>query len=190
MTSHATFLYTRCNVEELIKINIAPCIRVLLFHVSKITHIYFFYVGMDISIFFSSHSSSLIGLPFPPSFFWSVAFVHVTCATTNVYRDVRSDLVYPEVCSNFVTDHAVENFPRWTSWRTAVFWLCLPSLQKKRARFYCSNIDEMKKIITVVLPSILTAIAPIFWILVSTQPVKKPKLHNANVDNIINFLIF
>ena len=38
-------------------INIAPRIRLLLLHVSKITRIYF-----------SSHGSSQIGLPFPPSF--------------------------------------------------------------------------------------------------------------------------
>ena len=40
---------------------------------------------------FSSHGSSLIGLPFPPSF--------VCCFRSG---EVRSDLVYSDVCSNAV----------------------------------------------------------------------------------------
>ena len=43
-------------------------------------------------IYFSSHGSSLIGLPFPPSF---VIYCFCSC-------DVRSDLVYIDVCSDLV----------------------------------------------------------------------------------------
>ena len=43
-------------------------------------------------IYFSSHGSSLIGFPFPPSF-----VVHCFCSC-----DVRSDLVYIDVCSDLV----------------------------------------------------------------------------------------
>ena len=43
-------------------------------------------------IYFSSHGSSLIGLPFPPSF---VVYCFCSC-------DLRSDLVYIDVCSNLV----------------------------------------------------------------------------------------
>ena len=70
--------------QELIAISIAPRIRLLLLYESKITHtyIYLFFVGIDNVYFFSSHSSSLIGLPFPPSSCLSVVFVHVTCAVT------------------------------------------------------------------------------------------------------------
>ena len=43
-------------------------------------------------IFLSSHGSSLIGLPFPPSF---VVYCFCSC-------DVRSDLVYIDMCSDLV----------------------------------------------------------------------------------------
>ena len=43
-------------------------------------------------IYFSFHGSSLIGLPFPPSF---VIFCFCLCG-------VRSDLVYIDVCSDLV----------------------------------------------------------------------------------------
>ena len=89
-------------------------------------------------IYFSSHGSLLIGLPFPPSF---VVYYFCSC-------DVRSDLVYIDVCSILlptirsdifgsllllivVTDGRVlvichNLFHRWTSWRTDVILiLCL-----------------------------------------------------------------
>ena len=66
---------------EFTAIDIAPRICLLLLHVSKITHIHF-----------SSHGSSLIGLPFPPSF---VVYCFCSC-------DVRSDLVYINVCCDLV----------------------------------------------------------------------------------------
>ena len=74
--------------------NIAPRIRILLLHVSKNrAHLlYFFYLGCIMIIYFSSHGSSLIGLPFPPSF---VVYCFCSC-------DVRNDLVYTDVCSNLV----------------------------------------------------------------------------------------
>ena len=43
-------------------------------------------------IYFSSHGSSIIGLPFSPSF---VVYCFCLC-------DVRSDLVYIDVCCNLV----------------------------------------------------------------------------------------
>ena len=57
------------------------CICVLLLYVSKITHTYFyFFIRARQCLFLSSHGSSLIGLPFPPSCYLSVVFVLVTCA--------------------------------------------------------------------------------------------------------------
>ena len=60
---------------------------------SKMTHIYFsFLLKLDIVYFFSSHGSSLTGLPFPPSL---PCLLFCSC-------DVRSDLVYIDVCSELV----------------------------------------------------------------------------------------
>ena len=49
-------------------------------------------------IYFSSHGSSLIGLPFPPSF---VVYCFCSCEVRSnlVYIDVCSDLVFGDVCS-------------------------------------------------------------------------------------------
>ena len=63
--------------------DIATRMRLLLLLLgSKITHIYFsFFIRARYAcLFLSSHGSSLIGLPFPPSCCLSVVFVHVTCA--------------------------------------------------------------------------------------------------------------
>ena len=60
---------------------------------------------------------------------------------------------------------------RWTSWRSVVFFV-LQLLHGQCAGFYCLNIDAIKKVstrITVVLPSILTAVAPSFGVSVSTK---------------------
>ena len=58
--------------------------------VSKITHIYFsFLLGLDMFMFLSSHSSSLVGLPFPPLGCLSVTFVHVTWAVSLLHRRVQ-----------------------------------------------------------------------------------------------------
>ena len=43
----------------------------------KLYYLFFFFVGID-NVDFSSHGSSLIGLPFSSSF----VFLHVTCAAT------------------------------------------------------------------------------------------------------------
>ena len=54
------------------------------------THLFFFfYYGYIMFIYFASHNSSLIGLPFPPSF---VVYCFCSC-------DVRSNLVYIDGCS-------------------------------------------------------------------------------------------
>ena len=54
-----------------------------LLYVSKITHTYFYFLlGPDNVYFLSSHGSSLISLPFPPSFCCSIVFIHVTCAVS------------------------------------------------------------------------------------------------------------
>ena len=76
----------------MIAIDIAPGIGLLLLHLSKITHIFIFLLGLDDVYFLSSHGSSLIGLPFPPSV---VVYCFCSC-------DVRSDLVYIDVCSYLV----------------------------------------------------------------------------------------
>ena len=49
-------------------------------------------------IYFSSHGSSLIGLPFPSSF---VAYCFCSCGVCSdlVYIDMCSDLVFGDVCS-------------------------------------------------------------------------------------------
>ena len=59
--------------------------------VQNYTHL-FFYSGYIMSVYFSSHGSLLIGLPLLPSF---VVYCFCSC-------DVRSDLVYIEVCSDLV----------------------------------------------------------------------------------------
>ena len=92
-------------------------------------------------IHFSSHGSSLIGLPFPSSF---VVYCFCSCEVRShvVYIDVCSDLVFGDVCSILlptirldifvslsllivVADGRVlvichNFFHRWTSWRTDV----------------------------------------------------------------------
>ena len=60
---------------------------------SKIPHVYFsILLRLDTAYFLSSRGSSLTGLPFPPSL---LCLLFCSC-------DVRSDLVYIDVCSNLV----------------------------------------------------------------------------------------
>ena len=90
---------------------------------------------------FSSHGSSLTGLPFPPSF---VVYCFCSCDVRSdlVYIDVCSDLVFGEVCSILLStmrseifgslsllivladEHVLvichNIFHRWTLWRTDV----------------------------------------------------------------------
>ena len=56
----------------------------IILYVSKITHthIFIFLLGLDNVCFLSSHVSSLICLPFPPSFYCSIVFIRVTCAVS------------------------------------------------------------------------------------------------------------
>ena len=126
----------------MIAIDIAPRIGLLLLHASNITHI-FFLLGID-NVYFSSHGSSLIGMPFPPSF---VVYCFCSCDVRSnlVYIDVCSDLVFGDVCSIMlptmrsdifgslsllivVADGRVlvichNLFHRWTSWRTDVIFI-------------------------------------------------------------------
>ena len=83
-------------------------------------------------IYFSSHGSSLIDLPFPPSF-----VVHCFCScdvrSNLVYTDVCSDLVFGDVCSQWRTQKVSEREAklrqnRVTSQTSFVFaktaWFC------------------------------------------------------------------
>ena len=131
---------------KLIVIDIAPRIYLILLHVSKITHIYFsFFIRVRWCLFFS-HGSSLIGLPFSPSF---VVYCVRSCEGSSdlVYIDVCSNLVFGGMCSILLPIMRSDIFGslsflitagdgrvlmifhhlyhRWTSWRTKVivsFW--------------------------------------------------------------------
>ena len=73
---------------ELIEINIAPRIGVLLLNVSKITHICFLFLLELDNVYFSSPSSSLISMSFP--LFLFVALGH---------GDVCSDMIFFVACA-------------------------------------------------------------------------------------------
>ena len=60
--------------------------------------IFIFLLGLDNDYFFSFHGSSLIGLPFPPSFVVYCFYSYDVCSDL-VYIDVCSDLVFGDVWS-------------------------------------------------------------------------------------------
>ena len=115
-------------------------------------------------IYFSFHGSSLIGLPFLPSF---VVYCFCSCDVCSdlVYIDVCSDLVFSGVCSILlpttrsdifgalslliiVADKRVlvichNLFHRWTSWRTDVILVVCHN------RVDCShNINAIKTLLS------------------------------------------
>ena len=63
------------------------------------THIFIFLLELDNVYFFSSHGSSLIGLPFPPSFCCSIGFYSCDVRSVLFRINVCSDLVFGDVCS-------------------------------------------------------------------------------------------
>ena len=69
------------------------------------TFIFFFLLGLDMFILLSSHGSSLIGLPFPPS----CCFRPCDVCSVLIYLDVSSDLVRGDA-QYFVSNHAVGDF--------------------------------------------------------------------------------
>ena len=73
------------------------------------TFIFLFLLGLDRFMFLSSHGSSLVGLPFPPSSCLSVAFVYVTCAVSWLHRHVQRPNSRRRV-QYFVIDHVVRHF--------------------------------------------------------------------------------
>ena len=62
-------------------------------------HIFLFLLGLDNVYFLSSHGSSLMGLPFPPSFLFVYCFCLCDVRSVPVYIDVCSDLVFGDACS-------------------------------------------------------------------------------------------
>ena len=76
-------------------------------------------------LFLSSHGSSLIGLPFPPSGCLLVVFVDVTCAVSLLHRRVRDLIrgVACRFCDRPCGRRFCALFLRRSPWRTDVFWL-------------------------------------------------------------------